>query len=338
MLDGPGAPYLIVAPSGPALPVVLSSPHSGQCYPPAVLAQSRLTSEELRALDDGPVDELLVCGCAAGATLIAATYPRAVVDLNRDDCEQDPDSLEDPAAIAGLRATVKARAGLGVVPTRLLGEPIYAGRLSSAELQRRIAGAYRPYHQQLAALVADHRRRFGVSLVLDCHSMPTLPAPARGERAIDVALGDRFGRSCHPRLIEAAERLLAAGGLRVARNRPVCRRPHHRALRRAGQGQSRPADRAAPASVHGRAHPCPQPGLRPPAGTDGRTGPGPRRHGSDTPRQSPVAACRRAARARLKVGLTGPAAGSLPRNRDGSGCALGPGVGGDAGSLASRHG
>lgn len=220
MLDGPGAPYLIVAPSGPALPVVLSSPHSGQCYPPAVLAQSRLTSEELRALDDGPVDELLVCGCSAGATLIAATYPRAVVDLNRDDCEQDPDSLEDPAAIAGLRATVKARAGLGVVPTRLLGEPIYAGRLSSAELQRRIAGAYRPYHQQLAALVADHRRRFGVSLVLDCHSMPTLPAPARGERAIDVALGDRFGRSCHPRLIEAAERLLAAGGLRVARNRP----------------------------------------------------------------------------------------------------------------------
>jgi N-formylglutamate deformylase len=220
MLDVTGAPYLIVAPTGPALPVVLSSPHSGQCYPPAVLAQSRLTCEELRALDDGPVDELLATGCAAGATLLAATYPRAVVDLNRDDCEQDPDSLEDPAAIAGLRATVKARAGLGVVPTRLLGEPIYAGRLSSTELRRRIDGAYRPYHQQLARLVADQRRRFGVSLVLDCHSMPTLPARARGEQVIDVALGDRFGRSCHPRLIEAAERLLTAGGLRVARNRP----------------------------------------------------------------------------------------------------------------------
>ena len=214
------APYLIVAPSGPRLPVVLSSPHSGQCYPAAMLAQSRLSAAELRALDDGPVDELLARGCALGATLIAATFPRAVVDLNRDDCEQDPDSLEDPGAISGLRATLKARAGLGVVPTRLLGEPIYGARLSSAELQRRIATAYRPYHEQLAALVAEHRRRFGTSLVLDCHSMPTLPAPARGERPIDVALGDRFGRSCHPRLIEAAERLLTAAGLRVARNRP----------------------------------------------------------------------------------------------------------------------
>ena len=214
------APYLIVAPSGPRLPVVLSSPHSGQSYPPAMLAQSRLSPGELRALDDGPVDELLARGCAAGATMIAATYPRAVVDLNRGVCEQDPDSLADPAAVAGLRATVKARAGLGVVPTRLMGEPIYASRLSSAELERRIAEAYHPYHKQLSALVVDHRRRFGVSLVLDCHSMPTLPPPARGERPIDVALGDRFGRSCHPRLIETAERLLTAAGLRAARNRP----------------------------------------------------------------------------------------------------------------------
>jgi N-formylglutamate amidohydrolase len=220
MQNGTGAPYLIVAPRGPRVPVVLSSPHSGQNYPPCMLAQARLTTQQLRALDDGPVDELLARGCASGATLIAATYPRAVVDLNRDECEQDPDSLDDPAALAGLRATVKARAGLGVVPTRLLGEPIYPARLSAAELRRRIVAAYRPYHAQLAGLAADHRRRSGVALVLDCHSMPTLPAPARGERPIDVALGDRFGRSCHPRLIEVAERRLASAGLRVARNRP----------------------------------------------------------------------------------------------------------------------
>ena len=119
--------------------MVLSSPHSGQCYPPAMLAQVRLAPELLRALDDGPVDELLARGCAAGATLIAATYPRAVVDLNRGESEQDPDTLDDPAAVAGLRATVKARAGLGVVPTRLLGEPIYA----DAAERRRAAAADR---------------------------------------------------------------------------------------------------------------------------------------------------------------------------------------------------
>lgn len=220
MPDGPAAPYLTVAPSVRSLPVVLSSPHSGQCYPAEVVAQSRLSLEQLRVLDDGPVDALLARACAAGAIMIAATYPRAMVDLNRDRLEQDPDTLEDPGAIDGLRATLKARAGLGVVPTRLLGEAIYSRKLAAAELLARIERAYRPYHDLLAGLAAEQRRRFGAALVLDCHSMPTLPPMTRGEAPIDVALGDRFGRSCHPRLVEVAERTLSAAGLRVARNRP----------------------------------------------------------------------------------------------------------------------
>lgn len=220
MHDGSPGPFLIVAPCGPKLPVLLSSPHSGRHYPAAFLPQLRLDAEALRGLDDGPVDELLASACAAGATLIAATYPRAVVDLNRGEGEQDPETLDDPNAVAGLQATLKARSGLGVVPTRLLGEPIYSGRLAAAELERRLEVAYRPYHAELDSVAGDLRRRFGAVLVLDCHSMPTLPAPSRGERPIDVALGDRFGRSCHPQLVEAAERRLAAAGLRVARNRP----------------------------------------------------------------------------------------------------------------------
>ena len=107
-----------------------------------------------------------------------------------------------------------------MAPTRLFGEAIYPHRLSAAEMLGRIERAYRPYHELLASLAAEQRRRFGASLVLDCHSMPTLPPMTRGEAPVDVALGDRFGRSCHPRLMDSAERTLAAGGLRVARNRP----------------------------------------------------------------------------------------------------------------------
>jgi N-formylglutamate amidohydrolase len=220
MQQHPSAPFLLVSPVGQHTPVVLSSPHSGRHYPDVVLAQTRMTPEELRALDDGPVDELVARGCAAGATLIAATYPRAVVDLNREACELDPEAVADPAALPDLRLTLKARAGLGVVPTRLLGVPIYRERMSSTELRRRLALVYEPYHAQLAALVHERCQRFGTALVLDCHSMPTLQPVLRGESPIDVALGDRFGRSCHPRLMEVAERLLAAAGLRVARNRP----------------------------------------------------------------------------------------------------------------------
>ncbi|MEK0081810.1 N-formylglutamate amidohydrolase [Benzoatithermus flavus] len=220
MQQSQSVPYLIVAPVGQHSPVVLSSPHSGRLYPEDLLAQLRVTAEQLRPLEDGPIDELVVRGCAAGATLIAATYPRAVVDLNREASELDPEALLDPAAAPDLRLTVKARAGLGIVPTRLMGEPIYRERLTVAELERRLAEVYEPYHAELAGLVRERRQRFGAAFVLDCHSMPTVQPPLRDEAPVDVALGDRFGRSCHPRLVEVAERFLAAAGLKVARNRP----------------------------------------------------------------------------------------------------------------------
>jgi N-formylglutamate amidohydrolase len=220
MQHPPSVPYLIVAPVGQHTPVVLSSPHSGRLYPRSLLDQLRFEPEQLKALEDGPIDDLVARGCAAGATLIAATYPRVLVDLNREASELDPEALRDPAAAPALRLTLKARAGLGVVPTRLLGEPIYRERLTVAELGRRLAEVYEPYHGELAGLLRERRQRFGAAFVLDCHSMPTVPPPLRGEAPIDVALGDRFGRSCHPRLVEAAERFLAAAGLKVARNRP----------------------------------------------------------------------------------------------------------------------
>ena len=220
MQHGSGAPVPDRRPGGPAGAPgpVLAAQRSE--LSPTLVAQARLTPKQLRALDDGPVDELLARGCALGATLIAATFPRAVVDLNRDACEQDPDSLADPASLSGLRATVKARAGLGVVPTRLLGEPIYEGRLSAAELQRRVAEAYRPYHAQLATLAADRRRQLrrlpGAGLPLDAD-----PAAGDPRRAADRR---RPGRPLRPQLpsalVDAAERLLAGAGLRVARNRP----------------------------------------------------------------------------------------------------------------------
>ena len=185
------------------------------------MAQSRLTASSCGRSTTGRSTDCWRDGCAAGATLIAATYPRAVVDLNRDASEQDPDSLLDPALLPGLRATLKARAGLGRDPDPAARR---ADLRRPAERHGAAAPAGRrpisPTTRGSACWPAEQRLRFGACLVLDCHSMPTMPPLVRGERVIDVALGDRFGRSCHPRLIETAERLLAAAGLKVARNRP----------------------------------------------------------------------------------------------------------------------
>jgi N-formylglutamate amidohydrolase len=59
-------------------------------------------------------------------------------------------------------------------------------------------------------------------LLLDCHSMPSFAATggAAHEASVDFALGDRFGRSCAPAVVERAEALLRRKGFRVARNRP----------------------------------------------------------------------------------------------------------------------
>ncbi len=71
-----------------------------------------------------------------------------------------------------------------------------------------------PYHQALMKLVEEARSRFGMAVLIDCHSMPSaLGAP-------DIVLGDRYGASAAPALTAAAEEAFAAVGFGVARNTP----------------------------------------------------------------------------------------------------------------------
>lgn len=212
-------PYRLVAPRGAPAPVVLSSPHSGRLYPPELIEALRLPPAGVRALEDGPVDRIAEAGCDAGATLIAATLPRAFVDLNRDADELDPESLGPGQGSGAWRPSSRARAGLGVVPTRLGTTPLYPRPLDAATVERRLRLAYRPYHDQLAALLGERHVGFGTALLLDCHSMPSLRAEESGV-PVDVAVGDRYGRSAHPAIAQAAIDHLERRGLRVGRNRP----------------------------------------------------------------------------------------------------------------------
>jgi N-formylglutamate amidohydrolase len=169
----------------------------------------------LRALEDGPVDLIAEAAVAIGATLIAATFPRAYVDLNRDSDELDPDLVSAPQP--GIRMSAKVRAGLGVIPSRLGGASLYDRPLTTLAVARRLRLAYRPYHDQLAQVLAERRNLFGTVLLLDCHSMPSIHL---GEPAVDVVLGDRFGRAAHPDIVRYAHEILQRRGLRVGRNRP----------------------------------------------------------------------------------------------------------------------
>ena len=225
-----GPPIDLLQPRAGWAPLVISSPHSGQIYPPSLLVSLRLGLAELRCLEDGWVDRLFGCGPALGVPLLRARFARAYVDPNREAFELDPELFRGPLPDYVNTTSLKARAGLGTIPSRIGGRAIYRGPLDFAEAERRIRLAYWPYHQALQDLLAKAGAQFGAVLLLDCHSMPSLAGNGSGRGSdarsddtgptIDVALGDRFGRSCAPRLVERAEGLLRRHGLTVARNRP----------------------------------------------------------------------------------------------------------------------
>jgi len=211
-------PFDVLEPPRLAGPLVFDSPHSGSRYPKTFLAVSRLDPLTLRRSEDAFVDELFLPCVALGAPLLRAHFPRAFLDVNREPYELDPRMFDGPLPDYCNTRSLRVAAGLGAIP-RVVGDaqPIYRGRLPVADALARIAGLHRPYHQRLAGLIERTRVRFGVSILIDCHSMPSTLADAG---SLDVVLGDRFGAAAAPWVVEALESALIARGLRVRRNKP----------------------------------------------------------------------------------------------------------------------
>ncbi|MGI9437830.1 MAG: N-formylglutamate amidohydrolase [Geminicoccaceae bacterium] len=221
-----GSPIAILQPKRASVPVILSSPHSGQIYPPCLLREVRLHHHQLRRLEDAFVDRLFDQAPSLGAPFLHARFARAFVDANREAFELDADLFDEPLPAYANPNSAKAKAGLGTIPSRIAGQAIYRSKLTLDDAERRIKLAYWPYHHALQRLIDERRTRFGQILLLDCHSMPSfsvngaLAGGPRGSGMIDFALGDRFGSSCAPAIIRHVETFLAGKGFRVARNRP----------------------------------------------------------------------------------------------------------------------
>jgi N-formylglutamate amidohydrolase len=206
-----------MGPEPPRLPVLLSVPHAGRAYTPALLAAARLPRAKLETLEDRLVDRLVWRGVAAGAAAIIAQAPRAEIDLNRDEREVDPAMVMPRPHPSAIIESVRTRGGLGLVPARLAGAgPIWRERLPAAELARRVEEIHRPFHAAIEVELAAIRARFGIAILLDCHSMP--PRAASGEA--EIVLGDRHGSSISAELVEAAEDCARQAGFTVARNAP----------------------------------------------------------------------------------------------------------------------
>ena len=205
-------------------PVVFSSPHSGRRYPPAFIDQSRLKAKMLRRSEDSFVDEIFSTVPLFGAPLIRALFPRAYIDVNREPFELDPEMFDSILPDYVRTRSPRIAAGLGTIPKVVAnGAEIYAGPLKFSDARKRIDTLYRPYHGALQQLLNQAQNKFGVSLLIDCHSMPSqhvLARRSKGLKDVDIVLGDNHNTTCAPEVSALAERILTDSGFRVTRNRP----------------------------------------------------------------------------------------------------------------------
>jgi len=163
--------------------LLVSMPHVGTHIPGHLLA--RMTPVAARLDDtDWHLEQLYDFLNALGASLLAATHSRYVVDLNRP---------PDGSSLYPGQDTI------GLVPLDTAArEPLYApgAEPGGEEIARRVKRYWKPYHDQLAAELERLRTAHGHALLWDAHSIASvLPRFFQG-RLPDLNLGTVNGQSC----------------------------------------------------------------------------------------------------------------------------------------------
>lgn len=186
-------------------PLIINIPHAGTGL---VGGLSGRFTDSARALPDTDWHLPFLYHFAAycGATLIAATYSRYVVDLNRD---REGQPLYDGDPDPGLCPLL-----------RFDGGPVYSPGCepTDAEIDARRARWWDPYHDQLAQLVSDTKTRCGHVVLLDAHAVRRERPSRVGGRLPDFSLATCDGEACAPALQMAVENVFASAGVSHASN------------------------------------------------------------------------------------------------------------------------
>jgi len=187
-------------------PLLVSMPHVGTHIPDDIA--SGMTDAALRLPDtDWHLERLYDCLDELGASVLVATHSRYVIDLNRPTDNANLYPGQDTTGLCPVDTFHK--------------EAIYRdGCLpDDAEIQRRIASYWVPYHATLDEELRRLRAEHGVAMLWDAHSICSVVPRFFEGRLPDFNIGTASGASCDPQL---GEELLAiareAGGYSAVLN------------------------------------------------------------------------------------------------------------------------
>jgi N-formylglutamate deformylase len=181
-------------------PLIVSFPHTGTEIPSAI--EPRLSSLWLARKDaDHWVDVLYDFAHSLGATTIRTSLSRTVVDVNRD-----------PSGVS----LYPGQTTTGLCPLETFaGEPLYKPGCEPdlAEIARRRAAYFDPYHAALTAEIERLRSRQRAVVVYDAHSiLSRAPRLFEGELP-QFNIGTNGGVTCDAALTKAVESICDRSGM-----------------------------------------------------------------------------------------------------------------------------
>ena len=180
-------------------PLLISLPHTGTAFPDGLLA--RYASPWLARRDtDWWIETLYDFAAGLDASVVRTALSRSVIDVNRD-----------PSGVS----LYPGQATTELCPTTTFdGEELYepGAKPDEAEIARRRAAYFEPYHQALSAEIAHLGCRHETVVVYDCHSIRSV-IPRLFEGTLPhFNIGTNGGATCAPVLSEAIEAICRASG------------------------------------------------------------------------------------------------------------------------------
>jgi N-formylglutamate deformylase len=214
-------PFRLAEPTVAPVPVLVDSPHSGMDWPADF--DTVAPRAAIRTTWDAFVEELWSGAPSVGATLIAATFPRAYIDANRAPDDIDPELLAEPWPEPLAPSGYSAR-GMGLIRRSALpGVPMYDRLLRVGEVQHRIARYHVPYRVAIAARLAELHGHFGGVWHINAHSMKSrgnaMNVDAESARP-DVVVSDRLGATADPAHTQWVADWFSARGFSTCLNDP----------------------------------------------------------------------------------------------------------------------